>query len=192
MSHPVSDGARARTRRARRRFRIATRAGAWLQRGYGVAALLLFLLDGCAASAPTLSPAAYPFHSVALPPAEYPAAYPLPSVAPQIELHWRLTVDSNRVQADGLIERQQESQITEVWLQLLGIDATGRTVSFTPPIRFAWRSPSALESFIIVLKPRGGEQRYGGAAVHVRVCTAIDGLGLALVVLGVPVTALLE
>jgi hypothetical protein len=84
----------------------------------------------------------------------------LPSVAPQIELHWRLTVDSNRVQADGLIERQQESQIKEAWLQLLGIDATGRTVSFTPAIRFSWRSPSALESFIIVLKPRGGEQRY--------------------------------
>jgi len=132
----------------------------WLQR-FGVAAFLIFLLDGCAASAPTLSPADYPFHSVALPPAEYPAAYPLPSVAPQIELHWRLTVDSNRVQADGLIERQQESHIKEVWLQLLGIDETGRTVSFTPPIRFAWRSFSgALESFTIALKPRGGEQRY--------------------------------
>ena len=144
-------------------LRIAMLAGAWLQRGYGVAALLLFLLDGCAASAPTLSPADYPFHSVALPPAEYPAAYPLPSVAPQIELHWRLTVDSNRVQADGLIERQQESQIKEAWLQLLGIDATGRTVSFTPAIRFSWRSPSALESFTIALKPRGGERdtRYG-------------------------------
>jgi hypothetical protein len=146
--------------RSSRLFRIVTRAGAWLQRGYGAAALLLFLLDGCAASAPTLSPADYPFHSAALPPAEYPAAYPLASVAPQIELHWRLTVDSNRVQADGLIERQQESQIKEVWLQLLGIDATGRTVSFTPPIRFAWRSVDALESFTIALKPRSGEERY--------------------------------
>jgi hypothetical protein len=125
-----------------------------------VTALLVFLLHGCAVSAPPLSPAAYPFHSVALPPAEYPAAYPVPSTAPQIELHWRLTVDSNRVQADGLIERQQESHIKEVWLQLLGIDATARTVSFTPPIRFAWRSASALESFTIALKPRGGEQRY--------------------------------
>jgi hypothetical protein len=130
-----------------------------LQRS-GVAGFLIFLLDGCAASAPTLSPADYPFHSVALSSAEYPAAYPSPSVTPQIELHWRLTVDSNRVQADGLIERQQESHLREVWLQLLGIDETGRTVSFTPPIRFSWRSPSALEPFIIALKPRGGEQRY--------------------------------
>ncbi len=129
-------------------------------RGYGVAAFLILLLDGCAASAPTPGPAAYPFHSVALPPAEYPSSYPVPSVAPQIEIHWQLTGDSNRVQADGLIERQQESRIMEVWLQLLGIDATGQTVSFTPPIRFAWRSASALESFTIALKPRGGEQRY--------------------------------
>jgi hypothetical protein len=81
-------------------------------------------------------------------------------VEPQVELHWRLTVDPDRVQADGLIERQQESRIAEVWLQLLGIDATGQIVSFTPPIRFAWRSAGALEAFTIALKPRGGEQRY--------------------------------
>jgi hypothetical protein len=141
-------------------FRIATREGARLQRGYGVAALLIFLLDGCAASPPKLSPAEYSFHSVALPPAEYPAAYPLPSVVPQIELHWRLIVNSNRVQADGLIERQHDSHIKDVWLQLVGIDATGRTVSFTPPTQFSWRSAGALESFTIALKPRGGEERY--------------------------------
>jgi hypothetical protein len=130
------------------------------QRGYGVATFLILLLAGCAASAPALSPADYPFHSVALPPAEYPATYPVPSVEPQVELHWRLTEDSNRVRADGLIERHQEFRIQEVWLQLLGIDATGRIVSFTGPIRFAWRSARALESFSIALKPRGGEQRY--------------------------------
>jgi hypothetical protein len=144
------------SRRASERLRIAS----WVQRGHGVGAFLIFLLAGCAASDPTLSPATYPFHSVALPPAEYPSAYPVPSVAPQVELHWRLTADSNRVQADGLIERQRESQIMEVWLQLLGIDATGRAVSFTVPIRFAWRSSGALEPFTIALKPRGGEQRY--------------------------------
>jgi len=130
----------------------------WFHRSYGLAAFLIFLLDGCAAPAPTLSPAEYSFHSV-VPPAKYPAAYPLPSVAPQIVLHWRLTVDSNRVQADGLIERQRETQIREAWLQLVGIDATGRTVSFTAPVHFLWRS-GTLEPFAIALTPRGGEQRY--------------------------------
>lgn len=134
--------------------------GGWFQRGCGVTALLILLLDGCAASAPPPNPADYPFHTVALPPARYPAAYPLPSEEPQIAIHWRLTVDSNHVQADGLIERQRESRIREACLQLLGIDATGRTVSFTSPIRFLWRSPSEFEPFTIVLKPLSGEERY--------------------------------
>jgi hypothetical protein len=81
-------------------------------------------------------------------------------VTPQMEIHWRLTVDSNRVQADGLIERERESKIREAWLQLLGIDATGRTVSFTAPIHVLWRSPGTLEPFTMALTPRGGEQRY--------------------------------
>src|SRR5215831_16678931 len=89
---------------------------AWSQRGWSVVVFLTFLLDGCAASTPTLSPAEYPFHAV----------------TPQIGIHWRLTADSNRVQAEGVVERQRETQIREAWLQLLGIDATGRAVSFTP------------------------------------------------------------
>jgi hypothetical protein len=105
---------------------------------------LVFLLGGCAASTPTLSPAEYPFHTV----------------RPYMEIHWRLTVDSNRVQADGLIERERETKIREAWLQLLGIDATGRTVSHTAPVHVLWRSPGTLEPFIIVLTPRGSEQRY--------------------------------
>jgi hypothetical protein len=143
-----------------KRFRIAGCRRVSPRRAYGVAALLIVLLDGCAAVAPMPSPAAYPFHTVALPPADYPSTYPVPSVAPQVEIHWQLTQDSSRIQADGLIERQRDSQIQEVWLQLLGIDATGQTVSFTAPVRFAWRSFSALESFTITLRPRGGEQRY--------------------------------
>src|SRR5262245_22147013 len=104
----------------------------WSRASCAVAGLV-FLLGGCAASTPTLGPAEYPFHSV----------------APQIEIHWRLNVESNRVQADGLLERERETQIREAWLQLLGIDATGRTISFTPPVRFLWRSPSTLEPFTV-------------------------------------------
>jgi hypothetical protein len=80
-------------------------------------------------------------------------------VTPQIEIHWRLSVDSNRVVADGVIERQRETQIREAWLQLLGIDATGRIVSFTAPIHVLFRS-GTLQPFTIALTPRGGEQRY--------------------------------
>lgn len=117
----------------------------WLWDGCGLTAFLLFVLSGCAASTPGLSPAEYPFHG---------------GIEPQLALHWRLTVDANRVQADGLMERQRESHVRDVWLQLLGIDAAGRTVSFTAPVRFLWRSSGAFEPFTIVLRPRGGEQRY--------------------------------
>ena len=117
----------------------------WLWGGCGLAAFLLFVLNGCAASTPTLSPAEYPFHG---------------GQEPQLVLHWRLTVDSSRVQADGLMERQRESHVRDVWLQLLGIDAAGRIVSHTAPVRFLWRTAGAFEPFTIVLTPRGGEQRY--------------------------------
>jgi hypothetical protein len=117
----------------------------WLWGGCGFAALLLFVLSGCAASTPTLIPAEYPFHG---------------GQEPQLALHWRLTVDSNRVQADGLMERQRESHVRDVWLQLLGIDAAGRIVSHTAPVRFLWRTAGAFEPFTLVLTPRGGEQRY--------------------------------
>ena len=117
----------------------------WWWSGCGLAAVLLFVLNGCAASTPTLKPAEYPFHG---------------GQEPQLLLHWRLTVDSNRVQADGLMERLRESQVRDVWLQLLGIDAAGRTVSHTAPVRFLFRSAGQFEPFTIGLTPRGGEQRY--------------------------------
>jgi len=116
----------------------------WGLRGGSVVALLMFALGGCAASTPALSPAEYPFHGV----------------ASQIEIHWQLTVDANRVLADGVLERQRETQIREAWIQLLGLDATGQAVSFTAPVHVLWRSPSTLAPFTIALKPRGDEQRY--------------------------------
>ena len=121
-----------------------------MNRSSCVMVLVIFLLGGCAASTPILSPAEYPFHNV----------------APQIEIHWQLTVDSNRVRADGVVERQRETQIREAWLQLLGIDATGRIVSFTAPVHVLWRSPGTLQSFTMALTPRGGEQRYEVRVYH--------------------------
>ena len=119
-----------------RGFRISSR---------GLAALLATtaLLAGCAASVAAARPADFPLHSE----------------APPVDFYWRLSVTPTAVQADGLVERRNHL-IAGAWLQLLGLDATGRIVSFTTPTRVRWRSESDVESFTIPLRPRGGEQRF--------------------------------
>ena len=111
----------------------------------GLAALLATtaLLAGCAASVAAARPADFPLHSE----------------APPVDFYWRLSVTPTAVQADGLVERRNHL-IAGAWLQLLGLDATGRIVSFTTPTRVRWRSESDVESFTIPLRPRGGEQRF--------------------------------
>jgi hypothetical protein len=112
---------------------------------HGVSVLLIAALPmaGCATPAPAPGPADYPLHVA----------------APPVEIHWRLSVDANGARADGLVERRQHL-IGSAWLQLLGLDATGRAVSFSPPIRVRWTSASDVEWFSIRLRPRGGEQRF--------------------------------
>lgn len=119
-----------------RGFRISSR---------GLAALLVTtaLLAGCAASVNAARPADFPLHSE----------------APPVDFYWRLAVSPSAVQADGLVERRNHL-IGSAWLQLLGLDATGRIVSFTTPTRVRWNSESDVESFTIPLRPRGGEQRF--------------------------------
>ena len=111
----------------------------------GLAALLATtaLLAGCAASVAAARPADFPLHSE----------------APPVDFYWRLSVTPTAVQAEGLVERRNHI-IAGAWLQLLGLDATGRIVSFTTPTRVRWRSESDVESFTIPLRPRGGEQRF--------------------------------
>jgi hypothetical protein len=91
--------------------------------------------------------------------ARRPADFPLHSEAPPVAFHWRLTEDPTVVRADGLVERRNHL-IAGAWLQLLGLDAAGRVVSFTTPTRVRWTSEADLESFTIPLRPRGGEQRF--------------------------------
>jgi hypothetical protein len=88
-----------------------------------------------------------------------PADFPLHSEAPPVAFHWRLTEDPTAVRADGLVERRNHL-IGGAWLQLLGLDAAGRVVSFTTPTRVRWTSEADLESFTIPLRRRGGEQRF--------------------------------
>jgi hypothetical protein len=110
-----------------------------------VVALLIpgLLLVGCAASGPMLRPADFPFHAS----------------VPPVDIHWRLSLDSSVARADGLIERRQHL-IRSAQLQLVGLDATGRIVSFATPAWVLWRSESDSESFTIKLRPRGGEERF--------------------------------
>jgi hypothetical protein len=110
----------------------------------GLPALLVTtaLCAGCAASAAAARPADFALHSE----------------APPVDFYWRLNVTPTAVQADGLVERRNHL-IAGAWLQLLGLDATGRIVSFTAPTRVRWNE-SDVESFTIPLRPRGGEQRF--------------------------------
>jgi hypothetical protein len=101
------------------------------------------LLAGCAASVAAARSADFPLHSA----------------APPVDFHWRLSTAPNAVQADGLVERRNHL-IASAWLQLLGLDAAGRIVSFTTPTRVRWNSESDVESFTSPLRPRGGEQRF--------------------------------
>jgi hypothetical protein len=119
-----------------RGFRISSR---------GLAALLATtaLLAGCAASVAAARSVDFPLHSE----------------APPVDFYWRLSVTPTAVQADGLVERRNHL-IAGAWLQLLGLDATGRILSFTTPTWVRWKSESDVESFTIPLRPRGGEQRF--------------------------------
>ncbi len=101
------------------------------------------LLAGCAAASPMPRPADFPFHAGAAP----------------LDIYWQLSLDPSVARADGLIERHQQ-QIGSAWPQLIGLDETGRIVSFTTPARVRWRSTSDWEPFSIVLRLRGTEQRF--------------------------------
>jgi hypothetical protein len=118
---------------------MRTRARATL----AVVLLVGVAVGGCAGLAPPLRPADYPFHAASAP----------------FELSWRITEGPGSVQADGLIERRNPNVGTAT-LQLIGVDATGRIVSFSPPIPVRWGSAWDAEGFTVALTPRGTVQRY--------------------------------
>jgi hypothetical protein len=105
-------------------------------------ATTLMLVAGCTMSAPMPRPADFPFHVA----------------APPVDIHWRLSLQGDVVRADGLIERRQP-HVGSAWLQLLGLDASGRIVSFTSPTRVRWSGWDS-EPFTIWLRSRGREQRF--------------------------------
>ena len=101
------------------------------------------LVAGCAASTPMPRPAELPFHAA----------------APPLDFYWQISLSPSVARADGLIERHDQ-HIGSAWPQLIGLDETGRIVSFTTPARVRWRSASDLESFTLSLRLQGREQRF--------------------------------
>jgi hypothetical protein len=88
-----------------------------------------------------------------------PADFPIHTAAPPLDIHWQLSVDGGVAQADGLVERHHP-EVANVKLQMLGLDASGRIVSFNTPVLVVWGPIWDIEPFTIRLRPRGGEQRY--------------------------------
>ncbi len=108
-----------------------------------VVALTALVLAGCASSADVVQPSAFPFHAADAP----------------FQLHWRLTQDPHLTRADGLIERRA-SGVSGAWVQLVGLDETGRIVSFGTPVLVRWGTGWDGETFTVALLPRGGEARF--------------------------------
>jgi hypothetical protein len=101
------------------------------------------LLAACAGSAPPPTAAELPLHLT----------------DQQFDLAWRLTLEPTRTEATGLVGRRSR-EISDVWLQLVGLDAAETIVSFSTLAHIHWGSPWDMEPFTLVLRPRGGEQRF--------------------------------
>jgi hypothetical protein len=104
-------------------------------------------------------------------PAALPAAFPFHADEQQFSLHWRLRPEADQTRAEGLVARHHPD-ISDAWLQLVGLDATGRIVSFSTAVHVRWTSSWDTESFVATLKPTGAESRF---AVQVRAFSYEEG-----------------
>ena len=111
----------------------------------GGAGLLLgvLVLGGCAGSTPAARPADFPVHAI----------------DQQVDLHWRIERGGSLVRAAGLAERRAP-EVRWAMLQLIGLDAAGRIVSFSTPELVRWQSSLDAETFSLTVGPRGQEQDF--------------------------------
>jgi hypothetical protein len=104
------------------------------------------MLVGCAGAPPALRPAQLPLHATH----DGFAA-----------LHWRVDRQPGVVVAEGVVEVFQPDRITQIVLELQGLDAAGRVVSrardYASPRSFTGVDPWPFE---VRLRPRGGEERF--------------------------------
>lgn len=115
------------------------------------AALLLVLLllpAACAGQARFARPSDFPLHA---------------SDDRFFDLHWRLERPDRVVRAVGLVEAARlNSQVTDVLLELRGLDEQGRVVSRALGRAYGepWLSPGDVERFEVRLRPSGREVRF--------------------------------
>ena len=118
----------------------------WIESGRGrptIALVVAFALAACAGGAPAPTPAEFPLHAT----------------EQQFYLSWGLALSGDRAVATGVVARRN-GEISDAWLQLVGLDAAGHIVSFSGLSHVRWASPWDAEPFTLELRPRGEEQRF--------------------------------
>jgi len=118
----------------------------WIESGRGrrtIALAVTFALAACARGAPAPTLAEFPLHAT----------------DQQFDLSWRLALSEDRAVATGVVARRN-GEVSDAWLQLVGLDAAGHIVSFNSLSHVRWASPWDVEPFTLELRPRGGEQRF--------------------------------
>ena len=94
-----------------------------------------------------------------VPPVPTPADFPLHATDQQFDLSWRLAPGADLTKVTGLVGRRTRD-VSDARLQLVGLDAAGRIVSFSELTHVRWASPWNTESFTLALRPLSPEQRF--------------------------------
>src|SRR2546425_10765666 len=98
----------------------------WIESGRGrrtIALVVAFALAACARGVPAPTPAQFPLHAT----------------DQQFDLAWRLVPGGDRTAATGVVARRS-GEVSDAWLQLVGLDAAGDIVSFSTPSHVPWAS----------------------------------------------------
>jgi len=87
-----------------------------LERRLALSTMLVLAVTGCAGARTALLPIGFPFYK------QDPTG---------LDLRWRLARGSDQVQVDGLVTGASVQPVREAMLELRGLDAHGRVVSWT-------------------------------------------------------------
>jgi hypothetical protein len=125
-----------------------------LERRLALSTMLVLAVTGCAGARTALLPIGLPFYK------QDPTG---------LDLRWRLARGSDQVQVDGLVTGASVQPVREAMLELRGLDAHGRVVSWTSHVAY-WSDPSGdvrTQPFHVRLRPAGTEERFDVAVSRV-------------------------